>query len=428
VLQDSIPLDRWHRIVPVAGQRDMVLFVPPDLPPHTELHLVLPRVEQLTFQLGRLSEKLEKLPDPHALQRLISQWDAVIAGGSHDRSKDLLCLLAGPHSPGLHNQANTAFRSVVNCATLNEQFVLGSAQAETVDDIEALIRVMHQTLTRQMAVDGDSGVYRSRVAGSLGFVVEGGRIGPPPPDWIADCMRALAEFIVTPPPLPFLVRLAMAWGQLLAIAPFSVGNEAVCHALVASMIGWQGYPPIFMSEMIAQRAQLHRQAQEGAILRGDWVTWCEAVFGVIESSIMATERYIERTAGLPDLWRKRLDTLGLRADITAYAVLKHFPSQLVFDAGWIGRTLDINHRTANRIIPRLVEAEIAQPYRIVGRKQLYYVPEILSIFSPVAVEEDRSLRCRRTVPRLTTRERSQPVLLDDYPGPRPVFAMEGGLP
>ncbi|MCB8882690.1 Fic family protein [Acidisoma cellulosilytica] len=384
MIRQALAPDRRHRTMRVAGQPDLILFSPLDLPRAVDVAPVISLLELVQYRCGRLAANLEALPDASALQRLLNRWDAVILGASGDRRADFCALLISEQQGDGDGDALT-IRQGRNYAALSDQILERATQSDPLASpaqVEARIKAMHARLSAKTAAQGFGGSFRTQVTVAGGFVLDLGRIAPPPPEHIAACLTDVAMFIAAPPPIPLLLRIAMVWAQLIAIAPFEQGNQMLCQALAAEMAVREGYAPLFNAQFVLPEQACARNALRAAILEGVWAPWfCYFLQGV-NKAIGKVQDVIESVQTIAAQWERRLD--GTRQHSFARATAQWASCQPALTANAVRARFDVSSPTARAALARLVEVGILLGHSESRGRRLYVAPDILAIFSDQA--------------------------------------------
>jgi len=227
-----------YEITSVAGEQ-IRAFVPHSLPPNPPLDLGDTRqlvLERALLALGRLDSISTLLPDPHLFLYSYVRREAVVSSqieGTQSSLSDLLLfeLEEVPGVPVLDDVvevSNYVAALEHGLTRLREGFPLSNR----------LIREMHEKLlSRGRGSEQSPGEFRRSQNWVGGARPGNAHFVPPPPQHVEDCMAALERFIhQEQPPLPALVKAALAHVQFETIHPFLDGNGRTARALEALML------------------------------------------------------------------------------------------------------------------------------------------------------------------------------------------------
>jgi Fic family protein len=378
MITHALAEDRRHRAIALPWQSDVILFIPLDLPRSVDTSAIIPLIDRLQFRRGRLAAELATLADSTAMLRLLNRWEAVIISASDNREADFRTLLLDEHNPGRRDQGPHKTQAA-DYAALSDAILAEPGDPMTPDEVAHRIRQMHGRLTTTSAIRETSGSYRSHATGAGGFVVDQGRIAPPPPVCIDACMTDLARFIAQPSALPFLLRVAMVWAQLLAIAPFDFGNAMLCHALANLMSAREGYAPLFNAGFLAKGRTKAQTALRAAILDGNWTPWFAYFLQTVDLAIDTVLERVTEVQAILSRWESRLGST--RQHSFAHGAAAIVACRPAITPLTIKTQFGVSNPTARAALQRLVDLGILRPQAKSQKSHIYLAPEIMALFT-----------------------------------------------
>lgn len=193
---------------------------------------------------------------------------------------------------------------------------------------------------------------------------------PPPPQHLADLLKALERFIHAPDPgLPPLVRVALAHAQFETIHPFLDGNGRIGRLLIAALLEHWGLlqqPLMYLSGYLKQhQAEYYRRvsAIRGA---GDWEGWVAFFLEAVAMSAADAEHSIIAVASLIATDRRRLLETP-RAGTSSYRLFELLPMMPRFNVEHARERLETTFPTASAAVKLLEDLGIVT--ELTGQKK-----------------------------------------------------------
>lgn len=337
-------------------QREVLAFVPDDLPP-----------PQLTIST------LAPL-----LQRILDAERAVASLGGLSRGFSNPWLIARPL---MRREAESSSRIEDTIATAEEvalyQAGYGEARNETVEVANYLTALQHgltsrlpisrrlicemhaRLLDRVRGEDkrpGEIRTVQNQIGGRDDDATTARFVPPPPGEPLERGLAAFERFVNAPPEhIPPMVTAALAHYQFEALHPFRDGNGRVGRVIATLTLCKHGlieHPLISVSGYFDRHRQMYYDLLLRVSTRGDWLAWIGFFLNaIIDQAKDAWER-IDRLRRLYDEQRARLQR-GRGAG-TSLMLLDHLFSSPAVTALSAQRALDTTDPTARGAIGRLV--------------------------------------------------------------------------
>lgn len=166
-----------------------------------------------------------------------------------------------------------------------------------------LIRALHETLLRgTRGADKHPGSFRSTQVfiGRDGDDAASATFVPPPPEFVAERVQQLAEFMVADVTYPVLVAAAISHYQFEAIHPFEDGNGRLGRVLVTLMLLARQaieLPLLFVSPYFSEHDNRYRSLLKRVSTEGAWEEWItfflDAVAFQANDGLMRARRMID---------------------------------------------------------------------------------------------------------------------------------------
>lgn len=368
----------------IRGPQRYWAFVPDPLPPPLsidwDLANLLSRADRALSELAGLARNL---PNPHLLIGPFIRREAVLSSrieGTQASLSDLFFFEAAySEKTALARKSPWDVQEVANYVKALEYAL------KRVRDLPLslrLIRELHEILLS--GVRGGNwtpGEFRSSQnwIGPPGCTLMDAMFVPPPPHEMMESLNDLEKYLHKRSNLPPLVRIALVHYQFEAIHPFLDGNGRIGRLLISLLLCHEnllGQPLLYLSAFFErQRSEYYRRLLEIS-KSGQWRSWIEFFLqGVVDQSQDA----IQRTDHLLALWqvyRNKLQEarssallLQIVDRLFEYPVLS-IPAAAVF--------LNVTHRSAAKIIGRLVDTGILMEMTGRERSRLYAAKEIIN--------------------------------------------------
>ncbi|REH40385.1 Fic family protein [Paraperlucidibaca baekdonensis] len=369
-------------LVKADGYSHVHALVPPPAPRRLPASGPLSAALQAAHQaLGALKAHADLLPNTDLLTRTLARREAVQSSqieGTRTQLHELLEFEA-TGGEGMPTDATITERYVEALELgLNALRGAGTRQALSL----GLIKEMHRVLMQDGQAALTPGKYREKQAWiGAGTRIEEATFVPPPPAYIADCMRELEVSLLQYEmaedeygELSIIAQVAMAHAQFETIHPFADGNGRVGRLLIPLMLAAEGYPPLYVSGYLLSRRRDYYDALAAVQLQGKWAEWiiflCQAICNAADSAIAIAR----------DLNAIELAWLASLNDLRVDAAARRLPSLLlgypVVTVRQVARLLTISFPAANKAIEQLVARGIlTEPSR--RRNRVFYAHAIL---------------------------------------------------
>jgi Fic family protein len=213
---------------------------------------------------------------------------------------------------------------------------------------------------------------------------------PPPWEAVPDLLADLAAFC-NGDELPAVAQAAIAHAQFETIHPFVDGNGRTGRALIHMVLGRRRFttrvsPPISLALATRARDYIHglnatrhvgpasaRKAMEGM---NRWIAFFAAS---CTRAVADAESFEQRVQQLQTEWRARLG--NLRADASAFVLLRSLPAMPVLTVRGATKMLDKTFAAVNRAVETLVAANILTPAPAGQRNRVFEARELIDAFT-----------------------------------------------
>ncbi len=193
---------------------------------------------------------------------------------------------------------------------------------------------------------------------------------PPPPQHLADLLKALERFIHTADPsLPPLVRVALIHAQFETIHPFLDGNGRIGRLLIATLLEHWGLlqqPLMYLSGYLKQHQAEYYRRLSAIRGEGDWEGWVAFFLEAVAVSAADAERSIIAVASLIAADRRRL-LESLRAGTSSYRLFELLPMMPRFNVEHVRQRLETTFPTASAAVKLLEDLGIVT--ELTGQKK-----------------------------------------------------------
>ena len=366
----------------VRGPRGIEAFVPAPLPPPLEWSAELAtQLSEADRAIGRLAGEGRRFPNPHQFIRPFVRREAVLSSrieGTQATLGELLAAEAGAHVA----RSPADLREVGNYVTALEY---GVRRMKQLPLSLRLVRELHERLMRGVRGDATPGEFRrsQNWIGAPGSTPETAVYVPPPPQQLADCLRAWERYLHDVA-LPPLVHAALIHSQFEAIHPFLDGNGRVGRLMITLMLLDRKLLPaplLYLSAYFDMTRDQYYARLRGVTERGEWEAWVGYFLaGVVSQATDALSR-IERIDALAMDWRERIAATASRATEGVLAELMNNPFVRVKA---LAERLDVAFTTAQRAVDRLAEAGVLSLASDAKRDRVYCARELLAILEKEA--------------------------------------------
>ncbi len=342
-------------------------LVPSALPRRLELSAALMPLEQAIDASSALHARLGSVPFHDNMIRVESKLDALALDGAGPVHGALLRLMiidaAGERS------APRDLRAAVNAL---EAFRHGLAvvQARGRAGLDAaLLGEMHWLLRNGAPAEPGPGSPRGEPL-RLRLPVEGEA---------GAAMRDLEQFLIEPPSLPLVIRLALVTARLELLAPFGEASAPLARLLMPLMAVADGRPPLFLAQTLAARRQACDAALDELQRDGRWEGWICFFLSCLTGAANAASARLQRAERLR--LDREADIVALRSDSTARRLAELAFGFPVLTVGAAQEMLDVSFQTANAAVATLVRLGILAPHSNIRRNRVFIFRETLSMLA-----------------------------------------------
>jgi Fic family protein len=346
-------------------------FVPNPLQPQPSIDLTGQRqllLGRALIACGELNGIAAILPDPDLFLYAYVRREAVLSSqieGTQSSLSDLL-LFELDESPGVPFDDVVEVSNYVNALDhglkrLHEDFPLSNR----------LLREMHaKLLARGRGADKAAGEFRSTQNWIGGTRPGNAHFVPPPPARVEDCMADLERFIHRDsPPIPALVKAAVAHVQFETIHPFLDGNGRVGRLLIVLMLHEARVlrqPLLYLSLYLKRHRSEYYRLLDSVRQEGAWEPWLDFFLEGVEQTAVSAVDTAHRLLALFREDAERVDALGRSTANTrrVFGALRDRPLRTVTD---LAERTGVSYPTAAKSVDALVSLGIAR--EISGRKR-----------------------------------------------------------
>jgi len=353
-------------------------YIPGPLPEHLDLDESLQRLfEEATHLLGTLNGIGTLLPNPQLLVRPFVRREAVSSSkieGTVTTFRQLLTFEQG----GTDDIRAGDAREVLNYVHALEY---GLGQPPDRGITSALIRELHEILLR--GVRGEEytpgrfrrgTVYIGSIAG-----IASARFVPPPAPEIPGLMLDFERAITHQTALPRLIRIGMLHYQFEVIHPFSDGNGRTGRLLISLMLREAGLlqqPLLHLSRYFEQQKEQYLDGLLDVSLRGDWRGWVEFFLIAVATEASRAVHTVRKLLALRDNYRAQYRRSRAKRLTEVTDLLFSGPVQSVSS---IAGALDMEYKTARRLVGILVVDGVLEETTGKQRNRIYLAPEIMQL-------------------------------------------------
>lgn len=339
-------------------------------------------MEKANRAIGRLDGISDILPDTHLFLYQYVRKEALLSSqieGTRSSFSDLL-LFEMDEAPGVPMDDTREVSNYVAAMNhglerLREGFPLSLR----------LLREIHEILLRDgRGAHKQPGEFR-RSQNWLGGTRPGNAIFvPPPPDQLMECLGPFEQFLhAQTPPLPVLIKAALAHVQFETIHPFLDGNGRLGRLFITLILVSEGVlrePLLYLSLYFkTHRAEYYDHLQK-VRLEGGWEAWLRFFLqGVYETSQQA----VETARKLLELFeRDRTQISGLGRIASSCLQLHQLLQQkIIINISGASEALDINRTTISNCIKHLLQRGIVREITGQRRNRLFIYDRYMQILS-----------------------------------------------
>lgn len=338
-------------------------------------------VTRATAALARLDGAAGKIPNPDLLRQPATRREAQSTSALEGTYAPLSEVLAAGED---QRDLSAALREVLNFEQIAETaFSWPDDRRITV----TMINELQRRLVRGTATEySDAGDIRDRlvVIGSRGRGLDDARFIPPPPgDQLRAGVEQLLDWVNDPPPLPTVVRAALAHYQFETLHPYSDGNGRIGRLLVIVDLlrGALIQEPLLVVSpwFEARRAQYQDELLELSCT-GDWNRWVAFFAEGVAASADRSRAKVEALIDLQEQLRDRVRDAGRRG--AAERVAGDLVGIPFVSRPMVARRYELSTQGAGNAIQVLEDLEILRRTgRRVSGAEEFVAPEVVELIS-----------------------------------------------
>lgn len=346
-------------------------FVPYPLPPDppvdmtAEIFLLL---EAANRALGRLDGLAALFPDPDLFIYFYVRKEALLSSqieGTQSSLSDLL-LFESDEVPGVPLDDVQE----VSCYVAAMNYGLERIRGDFPLSLRLLREIHAKLLNNGRGAEKDPGEFRRQQNWIGGSRPSLAMFVPPPPDRLVQCLNDFEAFLhVDPPPVPLLIKAAMAHAQFETIHPFLDGNGRLGRLLITLLLCAEdamSQPILYLSLYFKANRDEYYQRLQLVRERADWEGWIAFFLrGVKETSEQAAQAG-KLILSIFDDDRKRIDQIG-RGSGSAMRVFQALQRKPMLTIPHAAETLQLSQPAVTAAFANLVDLEIAR--EVTGRQR-----------------------------------------------------------
>lgn len=345
-------------------------FIPAPLPPAPALELGderARRLERALLACGRLDGVGALLPDPELFLYSYVRREAVLSSqieGTQSSLSDLL-LFELDEAPGV------PFDDVVEVSSYVAALEHGLTRLRGGFPLSSrLLREVHgHLLAGGRGADKNPGEFRTSQNWIGGTRPGNAQFVPPPPQYVADCISALEQFLHADDSLPTLVRAGLAHLQFETIHPFLDGNGRVGRLLIALQLfdaGVLAQPLLYLSLFFKQHRAEYYRLLDVVRRDGDWEAWIDFFLEGVTQTAQSAVDTAHRLLALFRVDADRVRTLG-RTAARALRTFDAFRARPLLSLNALAERTGASYPTVSRAVEALAALGILR--EVTGRKR-----------------------------------------------------------
>jgi len=355
-------------------------FVPHPLPPNLAVDWQLGHaIGDAERALGHLAGIGRTLRNPHLLIKPFMRKEAVLSSrieGTQASLSDLFFFEAAGEPP----RDMSDVREVANYVRALET---GLLRIHELPMSKRLLRELHHILMAGVR-GGDAlpGEFRQAQnwIGTPGASLHDAIFVPPPVPEMEQALDAYERFLNDAQPYPFLVWLAIAHYQFEAIHPFRDGNGRIGRLLMTLLLCHHGAltePLLYLSAFFEK----HRKDYYERLLRvsqhGEWEEWIRFFLRAVEAQSKDAIARATKLNELRDDFGARVRSA--RASALVVATLDELFKVPALSIATLADTLKVTYHSAQKIVEKLVAANVLQEATGRSRNRIYYAPDVVAV-------------------------------------------------
>ncbi len=353
-------------------------FIPKPLPPEPAIHYddeLMSVLSQADHALGRLDGTAETLPDLDLFVLMYKRKEAVLSSQIEGTQATLADLLRY-EAEGKEHINSSDVREIVNYVNgMN----YGLERLKTLPLSLRLMRDIHSRLLEGVrGSDRNPGEFRKSQVwiGTPGCTLANAKFVPPPVPEMMTALGDFEEFLHSSEPMPMLIKVGLAHGQLETIHPFLDGNGRIGRLLVTFLLCEKGIlhrPLLYLSYYFKLHTAEYYDRLQAVRDTGDWEGWLKFFLrGVYDTAQEATFTARRIVALREELRRLRLTPKG-------HELLERLYERPVVTVQTL-EELGFPRSTAHNLLDELVEQKVLREITGRQRNRVYWFDHYLKLF------------------------------------------------
>ena len=375
-----------HFIEKSKGGESYKCYIPPSLPlrPPLSLESLSPLLERATVSLGALNGIRANLPSMDLFLGSFGRKEAVLSSqieGTRSSLSDFL--RSESESESAAGQDVSKADDITEVENYISAMEYGLNRINRLPLSRRLLCDIHgRLLARGRGSEKSPGEIRRSQNWIAGTRPGNAVFVPPPPENLPELLSDFEKFLHSKtPPLPVLIKTALAHVQFETIHPFLDGNGRMGRLLIVFMLCSAGIlqePLLYLSLYFKQNRGEYYRLLQSARVSGDWESWVEFFLkGVDEVSRQAFSTAQEIVALFKrDEERIKQEDGGTAGVIKTYNHLKRYP---VSNTGHIVREANISLQTALRSLRALEKMGIVKEWTGRRRHKIFIYTKYVQI-------------------------------------------------
>jgi len=365
-----------------AGYR---AFIPRPLPPHPEIRMDAEMQTLLSGAdraLGRLDGSIQTLPNPDLFVFMYVRKEAVLSSQIEGTEASLNDLLAAEAKMFDHRHPNDV-HEVINYV---DAFKYGLDRLQDLPLSLRLIREIHEKLMSGVRghnlTPGEFRVSQNWI-GPSGCTLNQALFVPPPHTHFQQVLGDFEKFLHAETALPPLIKIGLAHAQFETIHPFLDGNGRVGRLLITFLLCKENIllkPVLYLSYFLRRNRQAYYELLQATRDKGDYEAWLKFFLrGVDEVSVEATNT-ARAIVELREAHRLLIaDKFGMAAR-NGVRLLEYLFQSPYLSVNDVAKHLGVTFVAANKIVKRLVEAEMVREITGQARNRQFMYEPYLRLF------------------------------------------------
>lgn len=379
----------------IKGTQGYWAFLPDPLPPSLsvdwDLVNLLSRADRALSELGGLARNL---PNPHLLIGPFVRREAVLSSrieGTQASLSDLFYFEAAPlEKTDLWKKTPSDVREVANYVKALEYAL---KRIEELPLSLRLFRELHKILLSGVRggnwTPGDFRRSQNWI-GPPGCTLMEATFVPPPPHEMREALGQLEKYLHDSSNLPPLIRIALVHYQFEAIHPFLDGNGRIGRLLISLLLCHERLLPqplLYLSAFFERHRNEYYQRLTGISKEGKWREW---MIFFLEGVVEQADDAMQRTNRLLGLWQDYRNKLQeARSSALLLQLVDRLFETPVLSIATASTFLKVTHRSAAKLIEKLINTNIVTEMTNRERYRLYAALDIISTIESSQEEKQK---------------------------------------